>query len=372
MRVALIHYWLVGMRGGERVLESLCRLFPQADIYTHVLDRSALSERILRHTIRTTFINRLPRARTWYKQYLPLMPLALEQLDLRGYDLVVSSESGPAKGVLTGPACLHICYCHSPMRYLWDFYQQYLENAGLITGLALRIFAPRLRLWDYATAARVDHFIANSRNVAERIHKYYCREAEVIPPPVDYQRFRPVEGRFLPTDRDTPYVLLGQLVAYKRADLAVRAFNESGRRLLIVGDGEERKRLKALAQRNITFLGRQGDEETVRLLAGARGLIFPGEEDFGIVPLEAQACGRPVVAYGRGGALETVREGVTGVFFDEQTTNSLNAAVDRLEETYGMYDPQTISDWAAQFDTAIFERKLKSCIEGWLNAKRAV
>jgi glycosyltransferase involved in cell wall biosynthesis len=365
--VALVHYWLVGMRGGERVLESLCRIFPEADIYTHVLDRSAVSGGIARRRIGTTFIGRLPGARRWYQRYLPLMPLALEQLDLRGYDLVVSSESGPAKGVITGRDCVHVCYCHSPMRYLWDFYQDYLESAGPVTRPLFRFFAHRLRLWDYASAARVDWFIANSRNVAERIRKCWRRGSVVIHPPVEHARFRPAS--FVAARPEAPYVFLGQLVAYKRADVAVRAFNASGRRLLIIGEGAERPRLEALARRNISFLGRRSDEETACLLREARALVFPGEEDFGIVPLEAMSAGRPVVAYGRGGALETVKEGVTGLFFDEPTPESLNAAIQRLEENYAAFDPQTVADHAAAFDVAVFERRMRERIGGFLETR---
>ncbi|MDR2489462.1 MAG: glycosyltransferase [Desulfovibrio sp.] len=362
MRVALIHYWLVGMRGGEKVLESLCRIFPRADIFTHVLDRNAISESILRHRIRTSFINRLPKAVTWYQKYLPLMPLALEQLDLRGYDLVISSESGPAKGVLTGKGCVHICYCHSPMRYLWDFYHDYLESAGPLSGPAFRLFAHRLRLWDYASSARVDYFIANSRNVAERIRKHYRRGAGIIHPPVEYARFRPEGGAFSMAEQSAPYVLLGQLVHYKRPDIAVRAFNDSGRGLLVIGEGEQRRKLEKLARGNIVFMGRQSDAAVARLLAESRGLIFPGEEDFGIVPLEAMAAGRPVLAYAGGGALETIRNGVTGLFFEEQTPQSLNAAIDRLEAEPRAFSPERISNWAAGFDVSVFERKLADYI----------
>jgi glycosyltransferase involved in cell wall biosynthesis len=366
MKVALVHYWLTGMRGGEKVLESLCRIFPQADIYTHVVDRSAVSEALLRHRIRTTFIARLPGAVAHYRHYLPLMPRALEQLDLRGYDLVISSESGPAKGVLTGPDCLHVCYCHSPMRYIWDFYQDYLESFGPVTRTAFKLFAHRLRLWDYASAARVDRFIANSRWVAERIRKYYRREAEVLYPPVDCARFRPADGIFAPPPADAPYVFLGQLVAYKRADLAIAAFNASGRKLLIIGDGEQRKQLQAGAGPNIRFVLRRNDAETARLLAGARALVFPGEEDFGIVPLEAAAAGRPVLAYARGGALETVREGVTGLFFAEQTPESLNAGLDRLEAMGDAFDPAAASAWAAKFDAEVFERRMRAYLDDML------
>jgi glycosyltransferase involved in cell wall biosynthesis len=358
MRVALIHYWLVGMTGGEKVLESLCRLFPQADIYTHVLDQQAVSARILQHKIRTSFIARLPRSIIWYKKYLPLMPFALEQLDLRGYDLVISSESGPAKGVLTGPSCVHLCYCHSPMRYLWDFYQDYLEGSSLPMRLVFRFFAGRLRLWDYASAARVDHFIANSRHVAARVRKHYRRESAVIHPPVQHSRFLPPNGNFARTDENSPYVFLGRLTAYKRADLAVKAFTASGRRLIVIGAGEEKARLEAIAGRNIRFIPHPSDEEVERCLEQARALIFPGLEDFGIVPLEAMSAGRPVVAFAGGGALESVKDGVTGLFFDRQEPEALNEAVDRLEARYADFSPETISKWAEGFDVAVFERKL--------------
>jgi glycosyltransferase involved in cell wall biosynthesis len=244
------------------------------------------------------------------------------------------------------------------MRYLWDFYQDYLESAGLPTRLLFRYFAGRLRLWDYASAARVEHFIANSKNVAERIHKHYRREAVVVYPPVDHRRFCPADGTFVTPGTDAPYVLLGQLVSYKRADLAIRAFNATGRKLVIVGDGGQRGYLQSIAGSNIEFCLRQSDAEVVRLLAGARALVFPGEEDFGIVPLEAMSAGRPVVAYSRGGSLETVTDCITGLFFDEPTPDSLNAAIDRLEARYGDFEPKVISDWAASFDVSVFEQRL--------------
>jgi glycosyltransferase involved in cell wall biosynthesis len=249
------------------------------------------------------------------------------------------------------------------MRYLWDFYQDYLESFGPVTRTVFKLFAHRLRLWDYASAARVDRFIANSRWVAGRIRKYYRREAKVIYPPVDCARFRPADGVFTPPPADAPYVILGQLVAYKKVDLAINAFNASGRKLLIIGDGEQRKKLQAAAGPNIRFALRRDDTETARLLAGSRALVFPGEEDFGIVPLEAAAAGRPVLAYARGGALETVRDGVTGLFFAEQTPESLNAGLDRLEAMYSAFDPATLSAWAANFDAEVFDRRMREYLE---------
>ena len=238
MRVALVHYWLSVMGGGEKVLEALCRLYPQADIYTHVLRRDNLLPELRRHAIRTTFINALPGSARHYQKYLPLMPLALEQLDLTGYDLVISSESGPAKGVITRPDALHICYCHSPMRYLWDNWPVYQENAGRFTRLCSRVLLPRLRQWDVLSAMRVDRIVANSRHVARRIRKYWRREAQVVHPPVDTQAYAPRERA-----GGEHYLCFGRLTHYKRVDLAIEACNRLGRPLLIIGDGEERQRL---------------------------------------------------------------------------------------------------------------------------------
>ena len=315
MRVALVHYWLVGMRGGEKVLEALCRLYPQADIYTHCVDRARLSPLLREKTIRTTFIQRLPGSVRHYKFYLPLMPLALEQLDLRGYDLIISSESGPAKGVLCRAVTPHICYCHTPMRYLWDFYQDYLKEAGLATRFFMRPCFHYLRLWDAASAARPDRILANSRAVARRVARWWGREAHVVHPPAAVERFAPTG----PGGADKPYLCFGQLVAYKRADLAVTACLRSGRKLVVAGAGTELPRLRALAEGSelISFADRVPDADVPGLLASCRALLFPGEEDFGITPVEAMAAGRPVIAYARGGALETVREGESGLFFNE-------------------------------------------------------
>ncbi len=330
MRVALVHYWLVNMRGGERVLESLCRLFPQADIYTHVLVPEALSPTLLRHCIRTTFINRLPGSARHYQKYLPLMPLALEQLDLRGYDLIISSESGPAKGIVARADTPHLCYCHTPMRYLWDFYQDYLESAGRLTRTAMRLVFHRLRQWDVISAGRPHRIVANSHAVARRIARWWGREASVVHPPVNVSRFAATSNADSPQP-DAPYLYVGQLVRYKRADIAVQACSQSGRPLLVVGDGEERQRLERMAGPGVRFLGRVEHGELPDLYRRCRALLFPGEEDFGIVPVEAQAAGKPVIAYGRGGALETVRHGETGLFFDCQSALALNAALDRFE-----------------------------------------
>lgn len=357
MKVALVHYWLVGMRGGERVLEALSELYPQADIYTHVCDPDRISETLRAHTIRESFIGRLPRAKRWYPAYLPLMPLALEALDLTGYDLVISSESGPAKGVITAPNSLHVCYCHSPMRYLWDMQGEYFERLKPWTRLLAYPMAHYLRLWDQASAARVDHFVANSSFVAARIRKYYRREAEVIHAPVDLSRFSPGG------ERGDHYLTVGQLVRYKRFDLAIEAFNQLGRPLWIVGDGPELARLKRMAGPHIRFLGAMQGNELVSAYRSCRALVFPGVEDFGIVPLEAMACGRPVIAYGKGGALETVVDGMTGILFREQTATSLLEAVRQHESDLHRYDGKRLHTHAAGFDRDIFKRRFSHLID---------
>jgi glycosyltransferase involved in cell wall biosynthesis len=357
MKIAIIHYWLVGMRGGEKVLESLCECFPQADIYTHVIDKASISDIINQHKIHTTFIQKLPRAKQRYQKYLPLMPLALEQLDLRKYDLVISSESGPAKGVITSPGTLHICYCHTPMRYVWDMYQDYLENAGGITRLVMPPLIHYVRLWDYASAARVDHFIANSDHVAKRIQKNYRRDATVIYPPVDTAVFT----QFATSENF--YLIVGQLVGYKRTDLAVEAFNRMGKPLIIIGDGEQFDHLCSQAKSNVKIMGRQPFSVIRDHYARCKALIFPGEEDFGIVPVEAMASGRPVIAYRKGGALETVVEGVTGLFFEQQTPDALIQTIEHYEETQQQFIPERIIQHAQSFDKETFKIKIKQFIE---------
>ena len=357
MKVALVHYWLVSMRGGEKVLEALCELYPDADIYTHVLDPDAISPTLARHRIHTPFIQKLPKATKWYQKYLPLMPMALEQLDLRRYDLVISSESGPAKGIIVSPHACHICYCHSPMRYLWDMYPEYYASAGRLTRWMMPWLIHKLRIWDVTTAARVDHFIANSNYVAQRIERYYRRSATVINPPVETRSFAssPDPGDF--------YLVMGQLVPYKRVDVAVEAFNLLGKPLVVIGEGEQAQSLQALAKDNITFLGWQAFDVIKDYLSRCRALIFPGVEDFGIVPVEAMASGRPVIAFNQGGATETVIGGVSGMLFDEQTPQSLAAAVERFEREQDRFDSDDIVAHARTFDRDIFKQKIQSFTE---------
>ena len=357
MRVAIIHYWLVGMRGGEKVVEQLCRIYPEADIFTHVVDKRRISTHIARRVVGTTFISRLPFANRLYKLYLPLMPCALEQLDLRGYDLVISSESGPAKGVLVAADALHICYCHSPMRYIWAFYHEYLGSASRFERLGLRLISHYMRISDLASAARVDVFIANSRYVARRIKRCYNREATVIYPPVDIDNFRSSGvdevGDF--------YLMVGELVAYKRFDLGIAAAMRLGRRLVIVGSGQLKAQLQRNAGPNVVFLGAQPDEDLRRLYSTCRALLFPGEEDFGIVPVEAMAAGRPVIAFRKGGAVESVKSGVTGLFFDHQSVDSLVEAVQRFESQ--SWDSEAIRVHATAFSAKQFRTRMRNFLD---------
>ena len=365
MKVAIVHYWLVNMRGGESVVEALCELYPQADLYTHVVKPQVLSERLRSHPIHTTFINRLPGAARHYKKYLPLMPLALEQLDLRDYDLVISSECGPAKGVFTSPNTLHVCYCHSPMRYVWDMYWEYLATVSRPIRPIARLLLHYLRSWDLQSASRVDHFLANSEFIARRIRKHYRREAEVIHPPVNTASFEPSDTQ------DGYYLVLSQLVRYKRADLAVEAFTKLGKPLVVIGDGEQMGELRRMAGPNVRLLGRQPFDVIREYYARCQALIFPGEEDFGIVPVEAMASGRPVIAYGRGGVLETVIEGKTGLFFEEQTVDALISAVQRFEATKSMFDPAVIRQHAEGFDRTVFKKKVDARVRELLEEHRS-
>lgn len=355
MKIALVHYWLTTMRGGEKVLEELCRLYPQADIFTHVIDPDRISPVITSHQVTTSFIARLPGARRHYQKYLPLMPMALEQLDLRGYDLVISSESGPAKGVVTGENTLHLCYCHTPMRYLWGMYHDYRECAGVFTRYAMGPIFHRLRLWDLASASRVDHFIANSTAVQHRIAKIYRRDADVIHPPVAVETFTPG----IPQDF---YLCCSQLVPYKRIDIAVKAFNRLGKKLMVVGEGEDLQRLRKIAGPSVHMLGSQSQERLRQLYATCRALVFPGEEDFGIVPVEAMAAGRPVIAYGRGGVRDTVINDVTGLLYDGADVDGLIAAIGQFEARIDRFDSAVIATHAAQFSGARFRSEIENLV----------
>ncbi len=341
MKTAIIHDWLTGMRGGEKCLEVFCELFPDADLFTLVHDPGSASPAIERMRIKTSFIGRLPGAKAGFRRYLPLFPLAVEGFDLRGYELVLSSSHCAAKGVIPPPASVHVCYIYTPMRYAWDMYHEYFPGgkSGLASRLLVPFFMNRLRAWDVASSARVDRFAAISRHVARRVELYYRRDSEVIYPPVDLDAYRPggEDGGF--------FLMVSALVPYKRVDLAVSAFNMLGLPLVVIGAGPEEERLRSMARGNVQFLGWQDHAVLARRYASCRAFVFPGEEDFGITPLEAQASGRPVIAYGAGGALETVAglgdapegEQPTGVFFREQTAECLAAAVERFIREEGAF-----------------------------------
>ncbi|MEN3791629.1 glycosyltransferase [Fulvimarina sp. MAC3] len=357
MRVALVHYWLVEMRGGEKVLEAFARMFPNADIFTLVCDHDKLSPTLRRHRVTTSFLQKIPGATKSYTQLLPLMPFALEQFDLRSYDLVISSESGPAKGVVTRPDAFHLCYCHTPMRYMWDHYHEYYESAGRLARIGMSLTGPLIRNWDVNSAARVDHFVANSNHVARRIRRYWRRNAEVIYPPVAVDHFTPG------TAKSDFYLVAGQLVSYKRVDLAVRAFTAMNKKLVVIGGGPEEKFLRNIAGPSVSFLGRQPDHVLKDHFQRCRALVFPGEEDFGIVPVEAMAAGRPVIGYARGGLLETVSSPEYGTLFDEQSVEALTNAVESFEKREPSFDPAAIRRGAMRFDEASFERRIRQTLE---------
>jgi len=362
-RVALVHHWLVTLRGGERVLEALAELFPDADIFTLVCDEARMAPVFSGHRIRTSPLQRLPLATRWYPHYLPLFPWATERLDLRGYPLVISSDAATMKGVRTDPGAVHICYCHTPMRYVWSGYETYLRAGGFLARAALPALAPWLRGWDYEAAQRVSHFVANSHTVAERIRHYYGRESTVIHPPVDTDYFQPSPGG----ERDDSYLVVSQLVPYKRVDLAVEAFNRCGKQLLVIGEGSERRNLERRARANIRFLGAQPRNVLREAMQRTRALIFPGEEDFGIIMGEALACGTPVIAFRRGGASEIVTGGETGVLFEDQTADSLLDGIARFEGT--RLNPLAMRTSALRFSRQRFIQEFASFLDAILAAK---
>lgn len=331
-KIAIVHYWLTNMRGGERVLEALCELFPEAVIFTNVVNRKILPPSIAKHEIRTTYIQKIPGSIKHYQKLLPLMPIALEQLDLSEFDLVISNESGPAKGVITRSEALHICYCFSPMRYLWDMYPEYLKNSNFLVRLFMVPCFHYLRLWDVSSVNRVDSFLTISHAVQARVKRWWKRDSQILYPPVDLNRLEvnSDNGFVSPFGEEPYYVYLGALVPYKRADLAIEACRTLGKNLLVIGNGSEFKKLKGFSGKAIKFITNADDQFVKQSLTKAKALLFPGEEDFGIVVLEAMACHTPVIAYRRGGAIDTITE-ETGLFFSEQTNESLTDAIAKFE-----------------------------------------
>jgi glycosyltransferase involved in cell wall biosynthesis len=366
MRVAIVHYWLLTMRGGEKVVESLCELFPDADIFTLFYDPERVSSTIRSHKVTASFLGPF---RKYYRSLLPLMPMAVESFDLRGYDLVISSESGPAKGVIAPSVARHVCYCHTPMRYLWECYADYrLDWTQSAIKRALMVpLANYLRLWDYASAARVHEFIANSANTQRRIMHVYGRDSEVVHPPVA------VHDCFWQPSDDY-YLVVSELVKYKRIDMAVKVCSATGRKLKVVGDGPEYANLRASAGASVEFCGRVPDGELRALYARCRAFLMPGEEDFGITPVEALASGKPVIALGRGGALETVpvTNPLGGIFYSDPEEDQLTAAIDQFEALDHMVRPSDLQAWAQQFSDAEFKRRMMAVFDCGVvdNAKR--
>ncbi len=364
MRVAFSHDWLTGMRGGEKVLEALCEIYPDADIFTLFHAHGSVSPAIERHRIATSLVQALPFARSQYRRYLPLFPTAIEQFDLDRYDLVISSSHCAAKAVIAAGRARHICYCHSPMRYAWDQFDAYFGPERVGPFASRWIYRPmlaRLARWDAATAPRVGRFVANSQHVAGRIRRYYNREATIVYPPVDTTFYHP--------DTTVPgshFLIVSALVPYKRIDLAITACRRAGARLRIVGDGPDRARLEQQADGSVEFTGRLSDEEIRDEYRRALAVLMPGEEDFGIVPVEAHACGRPVVALARGGALETVIPGETGVFFDEPTVESLARALNQAATM--AFDAGRIRRHSLQFSRARHLERMRGIIDDTLSA----
>jgi glycosyltransferase involved in cell wall biosynthesis len=335
LKIALVHHWLVTMRGGERVLEALGELFPSADLFTLVYDRSAIPASLRNHQISSSLLQHFPNPTAWYRHYLPFFPIATRHLDVTGYDLIISSDAAVVKGVRSHQHATHICYCHSPMRYVWSGYDTYYRSAGPIARRTLSAMRSRLCKWDYEAAQRVTYFVANSRNVQRRIKDCYGRDSVVIYPPVNTDLFSPRSdlSRSSVQREGNYFLLVSQLVPYKRIDLVVETFNRCGRPLVIVGDGPERKKLEKQAALNIRFAGSLPQRFVVRAMQQCRAFVFAGEEDFGIVMAEAQACGKPAVAFGRGGATEIVDHGVTGILFQDQTVESLLNALEEFDRT---------------------------------------
>jgi glycosyltransferase involved in cell wall biosynthesis len=361
LRIAIAFSWLNQYGGAERVLEVVHEMYPEAPIFTSIYWPEALPAFYRSWDIRTSFLNRLPLAKKHHQLFLPLYPLAFEQFDFRDYDLVLSIPSAFAHGILTTPETRHVCYCLTPARFLWD-YETYVQREGLgrLARLVLPLLISRLRLWDRQAADRVDDFLAVSRAVKARIAKYYRRDSEVIYPPVNVQDFQP-SG-----ERGDYFLSAGRLIPYKRIDLVIKAFNELGLPLHIVGSGRDRAALQALARPNIVFRGALNQAELRDEFAHCRAFVFPGEEDFGITPVEAQAAGSPVIAYAGGGALDTVLEDQTGLFFREKTPESLAKAVRKIGNM--RFNSETIRRHALQFDSAVFKKRLADYVAAKMQA----
>lgn len=354
MKIALVHDWLPFIGGAERVLINFCELFEGAPIYTSVCNKDNLEGSLKSANIVTSFLQKKQDKEYNHRKLFPYMPAVFESFDLNEFDIVLSSSSCCAKGIVTNPRTMHISYCHSPMRYGWEFYHEYTKNMKGLKKILIGYFMSAMRVWDNVSSDRVDYYIANSENVAKRIWKHYRRESVVIHPPVRCNLFNISE-----VDEDY-FLIVSRLQEYKRIDLAVEAFNELRLPLVIIGDGPMKQKLESMAEENIKFLGRQPDSVIKDYYSKCRAFIFPGEEDFGITPLEAQASGRPVIAFGKGGALETVINDVTGVLFKEQDIESLKDAIKKFEKL--KFDKASLRNHAKNFDEDIFKLKIKKFI----------
>jgi glycosyltransferase involved in cell wall biosynthesis len=357
IKSALAHHWFLSVAGGERVCEAISEVLGRPDLFCILWDAKGIPQALQGITPTATFLQRVPGIKKFYRFCAMLFPLAVESLDLRGYDLVVSSDSSCMKGILTDPESCHICYCHSPMRYAWNLFQEYQRESGPAGRMMTSSVMHYLRLWDYAAAARVDFFVTNSETVRQRIRRSYRRDSEVIYPPCDVERFS------VSNSVGDYYLYVGRLVSYKRADLAVEAFSRNRKKLVVVGEGPQLSRLKSIASANVEFLGFVNDSDLATLYSGCKALIFPGEEDFGLVPVEAQASGRPVIAYAKGGATETVVHRKTGILFQPQTPQALDEAVKEFESLPESFDPEAIRNHALLFSKENFVKKFRLFVE---------
>lgn len=363
MKIAVIHDWLIDFGGAEKVLKSIMNIYPSADVFSVVcgMSKQQLAELGIHKPVNTTFIQRMPLGVKKYRTYLPLMPLAIQQLDLSSYDLVISSSYCVAKGVITGPDQLHVSYCHSPVRYAWDLQHQYLKESGISTGLKsilARCFLDGIRDFDFRSSVPVDKYIVNSNFIKKRVKKFYGRESEVIFPPVDTADFLLYEGK------EDYYVTCCRLVPYKKVGIIVEAFKfMADKRLIVVGDGPEFNTIKSSATSNVTMLGYLEYQTLISYMQKAKAFIYAAEEDFGIVPVEAQACGTPVIGFGKGGLLDTVIDGVTGIHFHEQNSSAIVEAVSKFEVATNLMSAKEISEHAQSFSRVRFESELRTSIE---------
>jgi glycosyltransferase involved in cell wall biosynthesis len=367
MRVAIIHPWFLSDGGGERVTTVLAEMYPEADIFALFSDDRHLPEELRGRNLKTSFLNALPGGRKLYRQLLPLYPIATEMLDLTGYDLIISSDPSVCKGVLSDQTAVHISYCHTPTRFIWDYFVPFYNKQPRLLRPVYALTAHYLRMWDYQAAQRVDHFVANSGYIANRIRKYYRRDSVVIHPPVNT-----ING-YLASSRDDYYLSVGRFTETKRIDLLIHACNETKRPLLIAGSGRDKDALKAIAGPTVRFLGRVPDEDLPNLYARCRAFLFAAEEDFGIVPLEAHSFGRPVIAFGRGGAREVIRghgetASPTGIFFAEQKVEDIVAAIYRFERVEDHFNPEAIKAHAATFDTSVFVERMRRFVDESISA----